>query len=190
MRKAKHYRRPSVRNSARNRNIKKKGVNLFTVAFVIVLAVFLGFMTTKFIVYPLVLGQEASFDVVFDALFAEDGDVSEKKEVPDNKSGDDVASDSDTQTSEESDTVQTSETAVSLASGYSIQFGAFTNKASAEELLTDLQSSGISANIVEKDGVYKVIGPLFATKEEALASKDAVISTNQEKYKDVFVVNI
>lgn len=189
MRKGKHYRRPPVRNGARNRNIKKKGASLFTVVIIIVLAIFLGFMTTKFIVYPLILGQEASFDVVLDSFFADD-DVSENDEATDSKEGDDAVSDSDAQTSEPSGTVQSSENAVSLASGYSIQFGAFSSKASAEELLADLQSSGISASIVEKDGVYKVIGPLFATKEEALASKTDVISINQEKYKDVFVVNI
>ena len=64
MRKAKHRRMHVRRSVYANRYVKKTGVNLFAVIVIIGLAVALGFLTTKYVVYPLILGQEASFDVV------------------------------------------------------------------------------------------------------------------------------
>ena len=71
--------------------------------------------------------------------------------------------------------------------GYSVQFGSFTTKASAEELEKELKTYGIVSQILEKDGMFKVVGQLFDTKE---AAKEAMVSIDRNIYSDVFVTKI
>ena len=99
MRKAKHRRMHVRRSVYANRYVKKTGVNLYAVIVIIGLAVALGFLTTKYVVYPLILGQEASFDVVLGKIgFGGDkdddknsGTESEESNLDDSKSTDNSA---------------------------------------------------------------------------------------------------
>ena len=159
MRKAKHRRMHVRRNVYANRYVKKTGVNLFAVIVIIGLAVALGFLTTKYVVYPLILGQEASFDVVLGKIgFGGDkdddknsGTESEESNLDDSKSTDNSA-DIDNN-SGANIAIPTTEAGISgqeaegitdeqpLTSGYMIQFGSFSSADAAGELLNELKNS-------------------------------------------------
>ncbi len=69
-------------------------------------------------------------------------------------------------------------------SGYCIQFGSFSTKNSAETLVTQLKGSGINAEIIEKDGAFKVVSQLFEQKEQAVATMNSLTG---EQFADAFV---
>ena len=91
MRRSRYRSRLRKRPSGgRSRNVKKTGMNLLSVVVIIGLAVCLGFMTTKYVIYPILLGQEASFDVMLGKIGI-GGDDDEKKNDKENnteKTGD------------------------------------------------------------------------------------------------------
>ncbi len=208
MRKAKHRRMHVRRNVYANRYVKKTGVNLFAVIVIIGLAVALGFLTeTKYVVYPLILGQEASFDVVLGKIgFSGDkdddensGTESEESNLDDSKSTDnsaDIDNDSGANIA-----IPTTEAGISgqeaegstgeqpLTSGYMIQFGSFSSADAAGKLLNELKNSGIDASVIQKDGLFKVVGQIFADKESALGSKASIDALTGAKYSDAFVTS-
>ena len=59
--------------------------------------------------------------------------------------------------------------------GYAIQFGSYSTKQAAENSVSQLKQSGITAEVMEKDGAYKVISRLFDT--------EAVSYTHLDVYK-------
>ncbi len=207
MRKAKHRRMHVRRSVYANRYVKKTGVNLFAVIVIIGLAVALGFLTTKYVVYPLILGQEASFDVVLGKIgFGGDkdddknsGTESEESNLDDSKSTDNSA-DIDNN-SGANIAIPTTEAGISgqeaegstgeqpLTSGYMIQFGSFSSADAAGELLNELKNSGIDASVIQKDGLFKVVGQIFADKESALGSKASIDALTGAKYSDAFVTS-
>ncbi len=207
MRKAKHRRMHVRRNVYANRYVKKTGVNLFAVIVIIGLAVALGFLTTKYVVYPLILGQEASFDVVLGKIgFGGDkdddknsGTESEESNLDDSKSTDNSAGIDNN--SGANIAIPTTEAGISgqeaegstdeqpLTSGYMIQFGSFSSEDAAGELLNELKNSGIDASVIQKDGLFKVVGQIFADKESALGSKASIDALTGAKYSDAFVTS-
>ena len=207
MRKAKHRRMHVRRNVYANRYVKKTGVNLFAVIVIIGLAVALGFLTTKYVVYPLILGQEASFDVVLGKIgFGGDkdddknsGTESEESNLDDSKSTDNSAGIDNNSganiaipTTEAGISGQEAEGSTdeqSLTSGYMIQFGSFSSEDAAGELLNELKNSGIDASVIQKDGLFKVVGQIFADKESALGSKASIDALTGAKYSDAFVTS-
>lgn len=54
-------------------------------------------------------------------------------------------------------------------SGYALQYGSFSTKEGADQCSAELSGSGITAEVIEKDGLYKVIGKSFDTEAEAEA---------------------
>lgn len=145
----KRKRRPSIHRG------KKIQVNFVPVIVIICLSVCAGYLTAKYVVYP-ILGYEP------EGL----GILQEKKTEPDDKK-------EESQPSKEttiSAPVVEDKVDVKQASGYAIQFGSYTTKAAAEKNAAQLKSSGIKAKVIEKDGAFKVIGKLFDTKNQAKAA--------------------
>ena len=70
--------------------------------------------------------------------------------------------------------------------GYALQFGAFSTEDAAQELADNLKSSGITAEIIQDDDIYKVIGPILSTKEKAL---EALASLPENSVQDVFIAS-
>lgn len=129
----------------RNNNIKNKFLSFVLVVCVSVAA---GYLTANYILGP-VLGLEprpSFFEFTGD-------DKNEKKQENDKKT--------ETETIIEDKAGSTTET------GFALQYGSFSSEQGAGECVDDLKKSGINAEIVEKDGMYKVVGDLFETKEEA-----------------------
>lgn len=56
--------------------------------------------------------------------------------------------------------------------GFALQYGSFSTRNGAEECADDLKASGIDTEIIEADGMYKVIGNIFDTKSEAETYKE------------------
>lgn len=69
---------------------------------------------------------------------------------------------------------------------FSVQFGSFSTKESAEKLCTELSTKGIYAYAYESHGSHKVLGLPYADKEKAKEAAAVVSAT----VTDVFVVDI
>lgn len=189
------------------KNIEITGVNLFAIIAIIGLAVLMGFLTTKFVVYPLILGEEATFETDFGSIIAghkenENSDTNSGNEESVGNDADKANLDSSENQPDLSGNPVTDPSALkdkadndikdagSDFSGYSIQYGSFSTEDAANELVSELRASGLTAQIVRKDDMYKVIGQLFKTKEEAVSAKNDVIMYANPEYADVFVTNI
>lgn len=70
--------------------------------------------------------------------------------------------------------------------GYALQFGVFSSRESAEDLVSELESKGIEAEVTEADGKFKVISPVLETKGEAV---DKLESIRDKDVEDVFIAS-
>ena len=131
---------------------------------IIVMAVFLGFLTARFVVGPLI-GYDADESPARIA-----GEKSEQNE------------DADEEKAEESER----ETGTVPEKGYALQFGAFSTEAAAQDLAANLKGKGIKTEIIRVDDVYKVISPLIDTKEGALK---ALSDLPEHSVSDVFIAS-
>ncbi|MBR4409904.1 MAG: SPOR domain-containing protein [Firmicutes bacterium] len=127
---------------------------------IIVLAVFLGFLTARFVVGPLI---------------GYDADESPARAASDEKEKSTGEKDKDEK-----------EVSAELEKGYALQFGAFSTEDAAQDLADNLKSSGITAEIIQDDDIYKVIGPILSTKEKAL---EALASLPENSVQDVFIAS-
>lgn len=131
---------------------------------IIILAVFLGFLTARFVVGPL---------IGYDAGESPARAASEEKEAK---------KETDTGKEDEAD----EEVSAELEKGYALQFGAFSTEDAAQELADSLKSIGITVEIMKDDDIYKVIGPILSTKEKAL---EALSSLPKNSVQDVFIAS-
>ncbi|MDD2217125.1 MAG: SPOR domain-containing protein [Eubacteriales bacterium] len=174
------------RTFRRPRPGKNTGVNLLGILAIILAAALAGFLLTKFIVYPVILGTFTSNAEQSNPQIKEDvGDTAksqEKKDVTDaNKQADEQSAKKSTPDAGKDTAAET------VKSGYCIQFGSFATKTAADELISELSASGIKASAVEKDGSFKVIGEIFGNKEEA---RTAAASIDKTIYTDIFITDI
>ncbi len=139
-------RRRRRRNVYKNTNIKGRA---FSAVMVICFSVIAGYMTATYIIGP-ALGLETQ-PAFFDFINNDDNKESE------NTDGSDSGEKQVVQDTLETDT----------ENGYALQYGSFSSMDGAQKCADDLKSMGIEAEIIEKDGSYKVIGQLFETKEAA-----------------------
>lgn len=130
---------------------------------IMVLAVFLGYLTARFVIGPL-LGYDA--------------DESPITLTGDAKSGE----------QEETEAGSTAETEEAEApeGGYALQFGVFSTKEAAEKLAGELVAKGIEADVIEDEEMFKVISPLIETKDEALSQLDGI---KDKEVEDVFIAS-
>ena len=154
------------RHQARRKIRKRKSTSLNsrmkfgTFLGIIVLAVFLGFLTARFVVGPLI-GYDAGESPARAA-----SDEKEKSTGVKDKDEKEVSAD--------------------LENGYALQFGAFSTEDAAQDLADNLKRSGITAEIIQDDDIYKVIGPILSTKEKAL---EALASLPENSVQDVFIAS-
>lgn len=180
--------------AARRRNGRKKTrVNFSAIFVIIILAILAGYFTTRFVVYPLLGGTEISFLSKLEALWRDDKPEEKKPQLTDSEDTQKTESQAPAEQQkgqggivEDGLTPETQSSAETTAeiSGYAIQFGSFSTREAADGLIAQLLQSGISAEIVEKDGTFKVLGPLFPTKEEAVS---AMQQLDRTVFTDVFV---
>ena len=127
---------------------------------IIVLAVFLGFLTARFVVGPLI-GYDAGESPARAA-----SDEKEKSTGEKDKDEKEVSAEPE--------------------KGYALQFGAFSTEDAAQDLAENLKRSGITAEIIQDDDIYKVIGPILSTKEKVL---EALASLPENSVQDVFIAS-
>lgn len=168
------YRRPRYnrrRPSARGRN-ERIGFN--AVLLILIAAVIAGYLTTRFVLYPLLGFEFPSLETIWDKYRPS---VSEDK-----NSNKDRKEDSRSETKEQKTIVEDKKDA--SEEGYVIQFGSFSTKAAAKERTSELKDEGIKTSVIEKDDCYKVVGEIFSTKDKA---KTAMADID---YDGVFVTEL
>lgn len=157
----------------KRRGSYRKEVNMsgkvLSVVLIIGFSVLAGYMTANYLIGPM-LGLES--EQVF-------SDFLNNEENKENKNED------KTQKQTEETKVVQDKVEVQNETGFALQYGSFSAKEGAEQCVSELESQGIEARILEKDGSYKVIGKVFATKEEAVAEKNTSAGG-----KDIFITEI
>ena len=129
---------------------------------IMVLEVFLGYLTARFVIGPL-LGYDAD-------------------ESPITLTG---GAESDEQGEAETGSTAGAE-AEAPEGGYALQFGVFSTKEAAEKLAGELVAKGIEADVIEDEEMFKVISPLIETKDEALSQLDGI---RDKEVEDVFIAS-
>ncbi len=152
-------RRRVKKRKSRNQNNRVKFRGFLGI---IILAVFLGFLTARYVVGPLI-GYDAG-------------------ESPAKISGEEEEKNSSEPEKEEKE----ASADLILKDGYALQFGAFSTEEAAEELAESLRSQGIDTKIVKVENMYKVISPVVDTRQEAL---DALESLSAADVEDVFIAS-
>lgn len=138
---------------------------------IMVLAVFFGYLTARFVVGPM---------IGYDADESPTKVVGQSDEKADKEAKKDAGKDADKDSNEEK-TVSAAPT-----EGYALQFGAFSTREAAEKLSETLKGQGITTEIIEIDDAYKVISPVVDTKEKAL---DDLEELSDKDVTDVFVAS-
>jgi hypothetical protein len=154
--------RPAGRRKIRKRKAQAENsrMKLTVITGIMFLAVFLGFLTARFVIGP-VIGYNA--------------DECEIRLADDN--GEDSG-----------ETNQEQEQEVSTASekGYALQFGAFSTEDAAEEMSKQLGTKGVETEIVRAGDIYKVIGRISGDREEALSALEEI---KNKEITDVFIAS-
>lgn len=148
------------------------GKGLMTFVLVMILAVAAGYVLTEYVITPYFLGTDREEPTGENPV--EEGSNTSSILVDQQE----IASEGETQSQAVSDPESPpqmeGEDSI-LREGavfYCIQFGSFSQRAGAETLASNLESSGIPVAIIEKDGAYKLIGTPHITKEEAEKSME------------------
>lgn len=159
-------RKPRKRNRAHRNDTKSKA--LFMI-MIICCSVIAGYFTATYLIGP-ALGLETETTIT-DFI----GDLKEPEEAE---------SDKQNEKTEENKQLDVVQDQVVDECGFALQYGSFSSKEGAESCARDLKESGIKAGIIEINGMYKVIGEIFGTKQEAEEQK------NKEDAEDVFITEI
>ncbi len=169
----------------RKRRVKKRKrpgefsrVKFIAFIAIMVLAVFLGYLTARFVIGPL-LGYNADESPIKIAGHDEKSGDDEKAEA-ESKGDEDKKASSETASEGSSDKAEKPE------EGYALQFGVFSTKEAADEMKNDLTEKGIDAEIIEDENMYKVISPVIKTKDEAIGRLNDV---KDKDVKDVFIAS-
>ena len=143
---------------------KKIQVNFAPIIVIICLSICAGYLTARYVVYP-ILGYEPAGLNIFRETDA--GDKKKETARQQQETTAQIQTTAPAPTTAAPTSVVQDQVDVAKATGYALQFGSYTTKAAAEKSVNQLKSSGVKAEIIEKDGAFKVIGPLFDTKEKA-----------------------
>ena len=156
-------RRRRVKKRKRPGEISK--VKFIVFIAIMILAVFLGYLTARFVIGPL-LGYDANESPI--KITGQEGssDDEESKETG-------SESDSDENQTEEAE------------EGYALQFGVFSKEA-AQQLADSLAAKGIEAKVIEDGEMFKVISPVLKTKDEAIQKLDDI---KDKEVEDVFIAS-
>lgn len=159
---------------------QKIEMNFVPILVIICLSVCAGYLTAKYVVYPILGYEPAGLSILKQSETTEESKVQPQSSVGETAASTQAApvqavttapttAPSATETTAMPATVIEDQADVKQVAGYALQFGSYSSKAAAEKSTKQLKASGINAKVLKKDGAYKVIGQLFATKDEAKA---------------------
>ena len=157
------YRR---RIKKRKRPNEKTKMKFTSVLVIMILAVAMGYLTATYIIGP-ILGYNA-----------DESPLKVSKEAEE--------SNEPNETTDLAESTESTESAGTIGEGYALQFGAYSTKEAAQKLVDSLTLKGIKAEIVEKDGQFKVISPIIRTKDEALNQLNDI---KDKEVEDVFIAS-
>ena len=129
-------RRKNLRNS--------KKLNFAPIVVILCMSVGCGYITAKYIVDPVV-------NYAPQILADKDEDKGTTQEESEDKTTL-IEDDVDVEEAEE-------------ISGYALQFGSYSDKASAEKVMASIDANGLQ--IIEQDDLYKIIGVIYKSKADA-----------------------
>lgn len=181
----------NVRRKIRKRKSRTENSKMKITVFgcIILLAIFLGFLTARFVIGPLI-GYNADESPV-QLKQNEVAESPEESKEGESAEGADATAASDTKTEKSADSDNDSEAEAADASdsempqeGYALQFGAFSTEDAAEKLSEALRLKGIETKIVETGGAFKVISPVLADRDAALEALD---DSKEKEVEDVFI---
>lgn len=181
-----------MRRKIRKRKSKAENSRMKLTVFggIILLAIFLGFLTARFVIGPMI-GYNADESPV--QLKQNEAAESPKDKDGESAEGASASAASDTRTEEETNSDSNSgiEAADATESempqeGYALQFGAFSTKEAAEKLSEALRIKGIETKIIETDNAFKVISPVL---EDRTAALEALEESKEKNAEDVFITS-
>lgn len=182
-----------MRRKIRRRKSKAENSKMKLTVFggIILLAIFLGFLTARFVIGPMI-GYNADESPV-QLKQNEDGEPSKDKDG-ESAEGADTAVVSDAKSEERTDSDDDSGVEAADATdsempqeGYALQFGAFSTKEAAEKLSEALRIKGIETKIIETDDAFKVISPVL---EDRTAALEALEESKEKDAEDVFITSL
>lgn len=189
------------RKMRRYHNMKRNsGVKFLGFVGIMVGAVICGYLTARFVVAPL-LGYEtevlkldfpSKLTSLTEGLLNSDkekdgeqeNEATESTESTDSENTDTDATETEQATQAEQTTESELATEAEQTGSYVLQFGVFSTKSGAEELVQSLKKKDIEAEVKKVDGSYKVLSDTFDTKAAALKE----LETLKDKQNiDVFI---
>lgn len=142
----------------RRRPVKRtrnEHIGFNSVILLLISAVIAGYLTTRFILYPLLGFEFPSLETIWDKYRPE---VSKDKDDSNDETENDKTNSKETVVKDDDDIV---------TQGYAIQFGSFSSKDAAYNRVAELKEQGIETSVIKKDSSYKVVGEIFTTKDKA-----------------------
>lgn len=144
------------RRVKKRKTTQKSGMKFTTILGIMVMAVLLGYLTARFVIGPFI-GYEAE---------ESPAQIVEEEE-------------------RENEEEETSSASLPTE-GYALQFGVFSTREAAQSRADELEKQGIEVSVVEADQVFKIIGQVVGSREEAFASLEAL---NEKDFEDVFITS-
>lgn len=167
------------------------GVKVLGMVGIMMIAVACGYLTARFIIAPLMGYDTEVLKLDFPSKFTDVFQGNDKNEENSIEESDAEVEDSGTEDNSVSaakeDGDDTEEKTAGADSGYALQFGLFSTRSRADQLVDKLDKEGIDAKIKETDGQYKVVSPLIKTKEEAL---ETLKNTKSTAVNDIFITRL
>lgn len=161
------------------------GFSVSIFVLVIILAIAVGYAGTKYIIYPYLLGNNASEEQGQTGQTGQTGDIAATGSAVDSNTS--VPSIIIDQQDLVDQLVQNPGTLVTGGAGpYCVQFGSFSTKDGADAMSVQLSGEGIYSYVLESGGTYKVLGLPYADETKAREAADVVSSV----VSDVFVVDL
>ena len=149
------------RKIKKRKNTSEKTKMKFTaVLVIIIITIALGYATARFVIGP-ILGYDTNESTI-------------------------SVNNSNESSKDQSYKANKEESVADLKNGFALQFGVFSTKEAAMELVNSLALKGIEAKIVESNNQFKVISPIIQTKDEALGKLQEIKDKNVE---DVFIAS-
>ena len=151
---------------------RNSGVKFLWIIGIIVVATVGGYLTARFIIGPM-LGYDTEvlkldFPSNITSAFKSDKEEDSKTDVDANsESGTETDSEDDTNTESNKNNDKNNDKETDKFK-YALQYGVFSEKARAEELLNQLSKLNIKGEILTESNKYKVISDKSETKEKAV----------------------
>lgn len=169
------------RNGGYVRRARGAGMGISAFLFAIILAVSIGYVGTKYIIYPLILQEKTPIVGTVEKEKPEEKVIEEEttKEEPkieEVKSQEGQKEETEKLVTENKNTEQKQviedKQEVKVLSVYALQFGVFSDKTSANNKVAELKEKGVNSSVYEGVDEYKVFGNSYASKEKAMTAVD------------------